>query len=56
MIHVVAIDQFRPAVYEHVAIYSPEKSAVLTRQEALNVMMENLNVYKEQAIKTSAMV
>lgn len=53
--YVAAVNQFRAAVFEHAVIQHPDRSKILTRQEALNVMMKNLHVYKEQAVKASAM-
>ncbi|KAL3841968.1 hypothetical protein ACJMK2_020044 [Sinanodonta woodiana] len=43
-----SLDSFRAAVYEHAVIFPADRTKILSRDDALKVMMKNLNVYKQQ--------
>ncbi|OWF54210.1 pantetheinase-like [Mizuhopecten yessoensis] len=50
---------FKAAVYEHDVIFPPQRSRVLSRDSALQVMEKNLDVYKDQcaqAVKQKAQI
>ena len=50
------VDCYKAAVYEHDVIFPADRSRVVTRIEALKVMMKNLQVYSEQCHKASDQV
>ncbi|KAL3841967.1 hypothetical protein ACJMK2_020043 [Sinanodonta woodiana] len=43
-----SLDSFRAAVYEHDVIFPADRTKIVSRDEALKVMMENLMVYSKQ--------
>ncbi|KAK3594127.1 hypothetical protein CHS0354_040898 [Potamilus streckersoni] len=43
-----SFDSFRAAVYEHAVIFPADRTKILSRDDALKVMMKNLMVYKQQ--------
>ena len=47
---------FNAAVYEHVFSSLNNKTAVPTRQEALRIVMDNMNVYEQQILDAKAQV
>lgn len=47
--HVVDSSTYVAAVYEHRVILNPEPNVPLSRQDALQHMQKNLEIYEEQA-------
>jgi hypothetical protein len=48
--------QFKAAVYEHVFLSLENKTDVPTRQEALRIVMDNMNIYEKQILDAKAQV
>ncbi|KAL4219980.1 Pantetheinase-like [Mactra antiquata] len=52
---VLAVDTYRAAVYGHNVTFIADRSEIVSRKEALKVMMKNIAVYRQQALKASKM-
>jgi hypothetical protein len=48
--------EFIAAVYEHAFLSLKNKTDVPTRQEALGIVMDNMNVYEQQILDAKAQV
>ena len=50
------VSEFTGAVYEHVFISLKNRTEVPTREEALRIVMDNMNVYEQQILIAKAQV
>lgn len=48
--------EFKAAVYEHKFVLWENQTDVPTRQEALNIAMQNMDVYEEQIVNAKRQV
>ena len=50
------VSEFTGAVYEHVFVSLKNKTEVPAREEALRIVMDNMNVYEQQILIAKAQV
>lgn len=51
-----AVDSYRAAVYGHNATYVKDRTKIIQRDQALAVMIKNIDCYKQEASLAAKMV